>query len=198
MKRSFKRTALICLVVWFGSFMNINAEPDQPVTIDKLLADSETLSVSVEKTGAQLLAILKDQTRPSKMRVRCALALGELKYQPAIPELIRQLLLYPGNDNGEAIIFTEATLPPCVQALSKYGNAATSEIINAYMKEDDEYRRLLLSIVVAKAKAKDMAIAYAKGLSMDSKDAMATKRVQELIGLFDKMEKKHAPPPLPK
>lgn len=152
---------------------------DQRVAIDRTIQEAEDISVSIEKTGAQLLAVLKDGNCPSKERTRCAMALGRLKYLPAVRELIGQIELH-----DEEHIISESAIEvmyPCVRALSEYGTAAIAETVSAYMKEGNPNRKRLLATTIALAKSKDMAIAYAKGLAIGSADTQASQRVQSLV-----------------
>jgi len=133
-----------------------------------------------EEYGKVLLSIFVDKHEPLKKKIECALALGRLKYLPAIPRLIEFIEL----QHPIGTIFSESAIEiqyPCVRALADYGEAAASSIVEAYAKEENKTRQRLLRAVVRIGKTHKAAIAFAEKLLSEKADDTTQARLKALV-----------------
>ncbi len=130
----------------------VPAEPDRPSppvdnhkpkTIEVRLSENEILQLTESLTqhydqiGKYWMNVLDDEDNDNASRVKATKALGQMKYNPAIPVLIKHIRLHDDSILG----YTESGIDfPASQALGQYGNAAVPQIVNAYL--DDKDRKL--------------------------------------------------------
>lgn len=129
--------------------------------------------------GESLMKILDNEELSAAERIRAAELLGSLRYQPAIPLLIKHIRLTPP-------IRTEAILE-IPSALGNYGNAVIPHLVEAYVnqKSDDSSasrdRDNAFKYAITSTNAIRTAKIYAKGLAIETNDLEKQQRIKKLL-----------------
>jgi hypothetical protein len=161
-----------------------NKDEARPSLGETLQAGSQA-AIDKERAGEALLLVLKDEKRPARDRLACALALGRLRYTPAIPQLIQLIELGVADEEatrlraqGPLSVFE---LFPCRQALLDFGELAVPALLAAYLKVNGcrERERAFESILL-RANRRATRI-YLQGLWLDSPDYASRITLQELL-----------------
>jgi hypothetical protein len=177
-----------------------NGEPvpksEQAPSLSETMQAARQAAIDYERTGERLLAQLNDEKLPTKDRAACALALGKLRYAPAIPRLLEFIMLdIPSDDPVNHITkgtqFLTLLSKPLdntafARALVDYGELALPAVLHAYLEENHTERRAILGRVLLQGNTKSTRV-YLQGLLMENPDF--TSRV-ELLELLPKLQDK--------
>jgi hypothetical protein len=135
----------------------------------------------------RLLSTLNDSKLSSGTRLQAAKALGELRYEAAIPSLIKHLTLYDESSSGLFGEIDPALPYPCAQALHQFGPEVIAPVIKRYVEEEDPIRRELLSDALRRGtprRSLDTSIRYARGFGFELTDRIQLGLLIELYGHF--------------
>ena len=109
---------------------------------EMILGHSSSLTLHYEKIGKYWSEMLANEKVPHDWRVYAARVLGDMRYAPAIPILIKNITLkddrvydYSG-EIGESFV--------CHVALEHFGSAAVPAVVDAYLEEKDSNHRIFL------------------------------------------------------
>jgi hypothetical protein len=150
---------------------------------ERIATDVRRIVKERETLGDRLLASLNDGKRDAHERALAATQLGELEYAPAIPALIKHLLLR----DGKAVVRPEWDMTigyPCAKALMKFGREITAPVIRRYVEEENElYRQTLSAVLVGGSRQgyRDDAILFARGFGYELSDR---RQVDRLIDIY--------------
>jgi HEAT repeat protein len=162
-----------------------------PTPLNEVMQAGRQAAIDSERAGETLLANLNDATLPGKDRSACALALGKLRYTPAIPRLIELITLEGPKDDPLARLQVDAELPPlpasileiypCAQALVGYGELALPQVTKAYLKESNlGIQQALLAAVLLHGNTKSNRV-YLQGLLMENPSFRCRMKLLELL-----------------
>lgn len=130
----------------------------------------QQLAQRASSQAATHVLTLGDKNQPTKRRVQCARILAELKYAPAIPELIENITL----TDPDVTVSDDGTPLVCMIALQEFEVAAVPQIVVAYLDEPDpvpnisrneDTRRMLLLMVIGGGRTSRVATTHFLGLS---------------------------------
>ncbi len=111
-----------------------------------------------DRVGKRLTAILADEKQPIRQRVQAAKRLGQIKYPPAIPNLIRHIQL---DDPGIQVISGNESEPTVgINSLAQYGPAFVPAVVDAYLDETDKLRGHSFLYVILGGKQEKVATTY--------------------------------------
>jgi|GEM_PF-6846686 len=178
MKTNLILFSLIFFCLW-------GSEPAHPAEgeISDQIKQADQIAQNQEQIGKNLLAVLSDEKSPEKLKVECAVALGKLRYTPALPKLI-ELLEVVRSRQGRSATDIEL-IYPCFSALKDYETAAVPSLVEAYIRETGKKRESLLWFAMRNEKSKKTAIIYAKGLMTDEKDEKIKAKLTLLIASLE-------------
>jgi len=151
-------------------------------SLEKVIGEANESSKNQEKLGTSLLGGFCNVKNSEKIRVKCALALGKMRYAGAIKKLIEFIEL---RDSTARISEPSAELLyPCVKALMEIGIEVVPSIINAYLVEDNETRILLLRSVLRANSIRETAARYIQGVATEIKEESARIKMDGLVKLL--------------
>lgn len=107
----------------------------------------------------ELLVILANADAPREDRLRAAKVLGQLRYAPAIDELIREIDLSTFVVNGRI-----EQGHPIILALADCGHGAVPPVIDAALVERDGSRRLYYRLAISLGRMEEPASKYFRGI----------------------------------
>lgn len=155
--------------------------------IEEQVKDSEKVDREMLELGANLLQAFCDKDYKAALRLKAALALGRLRYLPAIPKLIDEISFTdPYNISSEPPKIEEEY--PSIRALAYYGVAAVPNVVEAIAREKDGATRARLWFVIHLGKTSELAITYAKGMEAETTEEEAKRRIRDLIESLKKFE----------
>ena len=169
------------------------AQPTPAEKAAKLRAEEEAL-------GKKLISILNDSEKPTSERAQAAEALGELRYQPGIPALIKHIKLDDPRSKkvptGEKRAQADSV---CTRALRKYGLEVLGPILKQYVEETDERTLRLLEAslpnTVRNGDSRLDALAYIRGFATQVPVYDYLERVRAIYTLCHPDPKKVTFPP---
>ena len=159
------------------------ATPDDPATEQKILKDSAFVTEHYEEIGQYWMKLLDDDKALNKRRAYAAKVLGQVRYLPAIPVLIKHIrfMEFTGDvySDGEDGLVVQ-------QALGKYGNAAVPAIIDAYLDDPDDRKRSALKNTIYSGETQKVAMTYLYGLQAQHDKRLTDDQVQYFRERFGK------------
>jgi hypothetical protein len=165
------------LSVVFG-FSAANLEAEQAGK-GSLAARASELVEQRDALGAELLAVLNDERALDDRRAQAAELLGKLRYEPAIPTLIRYIDVMPS--------VTLSGGPPAAMALRELGDAAIPRVIEAYLQETNDgsrranRREYAFRIATGGGRNVQTAKLYVKGLAAETTNPDVKRRIEEFL-----------------
>ncbi len=105
--------------------------------------DLDALVMHVNILCEWRLAILKDPQRPFAERKEAALTIARMRYTPAIPTLIEELMLSGPAETGKV-----SNDFPCQQALRNLGDLSFAYLVDACRKDYPKEHRLALNKLI--------------------------------------------------
>jgi HEAT repeat protein len=158
----------------------------EPASLNEILQAGRQAAIDTERAGQALLRPLDNPKLSKNERRACALALGKLRYVPAIPKLIELVDFEVDRDigpQGGQVALTQ--LPdtwPCKEALRDYGELALPSLAEAYLKTDDKERQEhLASAFCNEEQFEKSNKTYAQGLLIDLQDYRSSVRLFHLL-----------------
>lgn len=131
--------------------------------------------------GASLVKIVDNSKQPLDDRLAAIELLGEMRYLPAIPSLIRQLDLRPH-------LSSEARPSPATVALGRFGDAIVPSIVEEYVQHKKGRMGLLgperYLVILSKAGTLSAARIYAKGKLNEASDAETRLYLQNFLNVL--------------
>jgi hypothetical protein len=168
--------AKILSVVFGFSAANVEAEQADK---GNLAARASKLVEERDALGTELLAVLNNESAPDDQRAQAAELLGKLRYEPAIPMLIRYIDVMPS--------VTLSGGPPAAMALRELGDAAIPRVIEAYLQETNDgsrranRREYAFRIATGGARNVQTARLYVKGLAAETTTPDVKRRIEEFL-----------------
>lgn len=157
---SIRKPAVVSLLLCLAAAGWLAADPAEPEA-PPIMNEAEDLIAARERIGKELIIVVADSDRPVPERHEAATLLGQLQYPPAIDALIQHVdLVDPASEVSEVRIDLARPIP---LALADYGNAATPQIVDAYLAERDQGRRHLLYFAIQRGNTADVALRYLRG-----------------------------------
>jgi hypothetical protein len=160
---------------------------DEPLpSLNEILQAGRQAAIDSERAGRALLAQLDNPKLSKKERRACALALGKLRYVPAIPKLIELIDFEVDRDfgpqGGQVALSQLPDTWPCKEALRDYGELALPSLAEAYLKTDDKERQAhLASAFCNEEQFEKSNKTYAQGLLIDLQDYRSSVRLFQLL-----------------
>ena len=152
-----------------------------PKPLPEFVAAEKELK-AIDELGPQLMKLLTDEKPPKDVwlyplenRHAAAIWLGKLRYQPAIPMLIKYIETEgPAYDDGPTY--------PCTDALAKYGDAAVPALVDAFLSDDGRSggREHCIYSSIAES-SQPTARTYARGRAAENSDPEFKKRVEYFL-----------------
>jgi len=131
-------------------------------TVHPDVAAATELVKQVDDIGRKLERVLVDEKQPQNDRAQAAQLLGKLRYTPAIPSLLRfrnwALLEDPDPDTDEVKY-------PCMDGLVQFGEAATPQMVSAWLEESNGSASIKFVLAFARAKTVKSALAIARSIA---------------------------------
>jgi len=160
---------LVLFVVFLSSLKQTDAQQNSAEEVEKtpvqtLFQDSERTAQQIAVLGPKLIEVLDDPKASITDRLQAATLLGQLKYRPGIPVLIKHVALF-----DQFKITSDGPDYDCRLSLVEYREAAVPAVIDAFLtiSSDDQTGRHLLRQVIGIGKLAKVAVPYCRGLAPD-------------------------------
>ena len=153
-------------------------------TEEAILANTESLIKNYEDVGKYWMEILDDDSNSNSKRVYATKALGTMRYPPAIPVLIKHIRLF--DKSIHILSDNELDAFASQLALAQFGKAAVPAIINAYLDDPDDHKRVALKNTIYSGKTQQVAMTYILGLQAQHDKRLTDEQVRYFLERFGK------------